>query len=113
MRITIYQMKSESNHEYLMFRDLQSILAACNNRVPAEHYESVYDGELDIKSLEDAYYIFNMAHPKGYRGRSMSISDVVEVHDPDVGSVFYYCDTIGFKRILFDKDKAGAGKTSK
>lgn len=113
MKITIYQMITEPKNTHLMFRDLQSVLAASDNRIPAECYECVYDGELNITNLEEAYYIFNMAHPEGYRGRSMSISDVVEVHGSDSGSSFYYCDTFGFKRIAFDKEKAGTGKTSK
>lgn len=113
MKITIYQMITEPKNTHLMFRDLQSVLAASDNRIPAECYECVYDGELNITNLEEAYYIFNMAHPEGYRGRSMSISDVVEVHNSNVGSVFYYCDSIGFKRIAFDKEKAVIRKTDK
>ena len=66
-------------------RILNTIQTTCGNRMPAESYEAVYHGELDIQTIEDAFYIFNMEHPEGYKGRSMSVSDVVEIFDPEKG----------------------------
>lgn len=106
MKITLYQIIPELDNDHLMFRDLQFIRTASNNQVPAELYESVYSGELEIQGLEDAYYIFNMAHPEGYQGRSMSVSDVVELATSDGDSEFFFCDSIGFKKIPFDKKRA-------
>ena len=40
----------------------------------------------------------------------MSVSDVVEIKDPCADTVepgFYFCDSLGFKKIEFDPDKAG------
>lgn len=48
-------------------------------------------------------YVFNMEHPSGYKGRSLSVSDVVEIFLSSGGSEFYYCEPIGFKRIRFGK----------
>lgn len=106
MKVTLYQIVPELDNDHLMFRDLQFIRTASNNQVPAELYERVYYGELEIRNLEDAFYIFNMEHPEGYRGRSMSVSDVVELTDSEAGSEFFFCDTIGFKKIVFDKERA-------
>ncbi len=106
MKITLYQIIPELDNDHLMFRELQFIQTASGNRVPAEIYEAVYQGELDIRTLEDAFYIFNMEHPDGYKGRSMSVSDVVEIFDSEAGYRFYFCDTIGFKPIAFDREKA-------
>ena len=39
----------------------------------------------------------------GYKGRSLSVSDVVEIFLASGGSEFYYCEPIGFKRIRFGK----------
>ena len=50
------------------------------------------------------FYVFNMEHPSGYKGRSLSVSDVVEIFLASGGSEFYYCEPIGFKRIRFEKE---------
>ncbi len=113
MKITLYQIIPERDDDHLMFRELQFIQTASGNRVPAEIYEAVYQGELNIRTLEDAFCIFNMEHPDGYKGRSMSVSDVVEIFDSEAGYRFYFCDTIGFKPIAFEREKAvpaGYGK---
>ena len=49
--------------------------------------------------------MFNCDCPDGFRGHSLSVSDVVEiVGDKDAG--FYFCDSIGFQRVEFDPDQA-------
>jgi len=42
----------------------------------------VYEGEINCSDLEEVYRMFNLNHPEGYHGRSLSVSDVVEVIDP-------------------------------
>ena len=105
MKITLFQIVSELDDKHLMFRNLNFIKNANNNTVPAELYEVVYDGDMDIKSLEEAFYIFNMAHPEDYTGRSMSISDVIKISFPSGESRFYFCDTCGFSEIEFNENK--------
>ena len=107
MKITIYQIAKEYDKEHLMFCDLRVIKSKNNNTIPAELYKPVYHGNLEAESLEDVFYIFNVAHPKGYIGRSMSVSDVVEVYHSSGKSQFYFCDSVGFQKIWFDKEKAG------
>lgn len=106
MKITLYQIAPELDNDHLMFRDLRFIKTAGYDKVPAEIYESVYHGDLDIKTPEDAFYVFNMAHPEGYKGRSMSISDVIQFPDSSGGKRFYFCGTVGFQKIEFDDEKA-------
>ena len=105
MKITIYQIVPELDAVHLLFMDFHTVQTACGEQVPAWLYQTVYSGELEARSLEDLFYTFNMQHPEGYKGRSMSVSDVVEVHDPDTGSVFYYREPVGFRQIEFDKNK--------
>lgn len=105
VNVTLYQISPELDNNHLMFRDLQFIKNASDNKVPAELYEIAYQGELDIKSLEDAYFIFNMELPEGYTGRSMSLSDVIEFNSSG-NSRFYFCDTYTFQEIEFNKEKA-------
>ena len=41
----------------------------------------------------DIFRIFNIDHPKDFRGHSLSVSDIVEVVDSNsVKSGFYFCD---------------------
>lgn len=75
--------------------------------------------KLDCSSLETIYEKFNIDHPADYKGRSLSVSDVVEIRESDtLNPGFYFVDSIGFKSISFDKSlckepvEAGSGKIS-
>ena len=57
----------------------------------------------DAGTLEEVYQMFNLDHPEGYRGRSLSVSDVVEVVGEEK-STFHFCDSIGFREVDFDPD---------
>ena len=106
MFINLYQINSELDNGRLMFRNLKTILTANGNQIPAHLYECVFSGELDVQDAEDVFRIFNLEHPKGYRGRSMSVSDVVEFVHTSNKSDFYFCDSIGFAQVEFDKQSA-------
>jgi len=59
---------------------------------------------MDCISLENIYQKFNFDHPADYKGRSLSVSDVVEIRESDtLNPGFYFVDSIGFKSISFDK----------
>ena len=74
--------------------------------VDSSIYDMVYEGEIEGHDPEDAFATFNLDRPVGYRGRAMSVSDVVEITGEDVADPgFYYCDTIGFKKIDFDPEQ--------
>ena len=98
----VYQV-TEDYIEYL-FRSYQHMLDMNLEAPPGEAYQLVYDGLLKTDSLEDVYFIFNCHHPKGYQGRSMTTSDIVEFYDDD-GSEFYFCDTVGFEKIPFQPEQ--------
>ena len=109
MKVRIYQIDFERDEKYICYRNLETVLKRCGGRIPAECYDMVFEYEALSDSLERLYFIFNEAHPKGYKARSLSMSDVVEVIDPVNGSKFYFCDTIGFKEVSFDASKAKRG----
>lgn len=107
MKITLYQMICEFDTDRLCFMPLSHIKCAYGDGFPAHLYESVYSGEFEAEHLDDIFYIFNQAFPDDFRGRSMSVSDVVEVIKSPTESAFYYCDTpFGYPEIEFDKEKA-------
>lgn len=56
--------------------------------------------------------MFNLNHPEGYKDRSLSVSDVVEVmEDPMHPHCFYFCDSVGFKPIDFEPKDCQLGRT--
>jgi hypothetical protein len=65
-----------------------------------DNYRVVYDGEVETNNLEELFAKFNLEHPPGYEGHSLSMSDVVELYD-DSGSSFHYVDRFGFREISF------------
>jgi hypothetical protein len=66
----------------------------------SDNYQTVYDGPVETNELEELYAKFNLDHPPGYEGHSLSMSDVVELYD-DSGSSFHYVDRFGFQEISF------------
>ena len=69
-------------------------------------YDCVFVGEVDCKGLEDVFQMFNINHPENYRGRSLSVSDIVEIVEAeDVEPGFYFCDSVGFKKVEFDPEQ--------
>lgn len=64
------------------------------------NYQTVYDGAVETNDLEALYTKFNMNHPPGYKGHSLSMSDVLELYD-ETGSTFHYVDRFGFKDVDF------------
>ncbi len=107
MKIAIYQIAMERDVNRLAFQRLDRITSASGGQVPAELYDRVFSGEVAVETLEDIFYVFNMAHPQGYKGRSLSVSDVVEISRSSEESEFYFCEPIGFKRIRCEKSSVG------
>ncbi len=68
--------------------------------VDPARYEEVFHGEVDCENLEDVFARFNFEYHPLYRGRSLSMSDVIVTE----GGAFY-CDMIGFRPISFDESQ--------
>ena len=66
-------------------------------------YDEVWSGELENKwkTLEGIFKIFNLHHPKDFRGHSLSVSDIVQIiNEPDKEEDgFYFCDSFGWKKL--------------
>jgi len=108
MEIKLYQINMDRDEDLVAFMNMEMMQKyqqgpAINSRI----YDMVYEGNADATSLEGLYAIFNLRHPEGYIGRSMSVSDVVEViHSPNVKPGFYFYDSYGFKEIDFQPERA-------
>lgn len=117
---SIYQINVDRDTANVCFIGMESLEKIKGTKeVNAAAYDRVYDGKMDCISLENIYQKFNVDHPADYKGRSLSVSDVVEIRESDtLNPGFYFVDSIGFKSISFDKSlckepvEAGSGKIS-
>ena len=117
---SIYQINVDRDTANVCFIGMESLeKIKGTKKVNAAAYDRVYDGKMDCISLENIYQKFNVDHPADYTGRSLSVSDVVEIRESDtLKPGFYFVDSIGFKKISFDKSlckepvEAGSGKIS-
>lgn len=63
------------------------------------NYDLVYTASLDSKTtLEDIYRTFNIDHPADFKGHSLSVSDVVVLHQGGKDTA-HYCDSFGFQQV--------------
>ena len=94
MKIRIFQIDIELDEKHVAFRSYAEIQNQYGGRIPAELYRNAYEGTVEAENLEDVFYIFNMDHPREFRARSLSMSDVVEVIENNC-STFHICDILG------------------
>ena len=108
MQIKIYQINLDRDNDRLAFVSLDS-LNRSGKTVNPEIYDKVFEGEVKCRDLEDVFQMFNLDHPEDYRGRSLSVSDVVAVRNPITGEdSFHFCDSVGFEEINFDESRTQA-----
>lgn len=94
----IYQLKNDEELRYHRFTDYETLIEA-GNAVEAKNYRKVYEDSLiDGTTLEDIYTRFNIAQPEDFTGHSLSVSDIIVVHD-NGDTAAYYVDDIGYKRV--------------
>jgi len=100
MKYTIYQIRipktvdEENIFTKYAYRSYDSI-----DKINFDLYDNIYSGEINtsddpIVVLEDLFKIFNIKHPKDYKGRSLSVSDIVKLDNK-----YYYCDSLGWTNV--------------
>ena len=95
---SIYQIKGGDETRDFRFEPYDRLQAA-GNVVDKANYELVYSAELTPgTSLEDIYTRFNIDHPKDFKGHSLSVSDVVVLHQNGQDAA-HYVDSFGYKEV--------------
>lgn len=97
----IHQVQNRDRR--FLFQPLEMVKKQGFDAPPGDAYRVVYDGLLPTDDLEEIYFLLNCRHPKGFKGWSLTTSDIVELFD-DSGSTFYYCDYVGFAKIPFQSN---------
>ncbi|WP_416242239.1 YodL domain-containing protein [Clostridium fessum] len=95
---SIYQIKSGDETRDYRFEPYAR-LQATGHSVDRANYDLVYTAPLDSKTtLEDIYRTFNIDHPADFKGHSLSVSDVVVLHQRGKDTA-HYCDSFGFQQV--------------
>lgn len=119
----IYQLKHNPELDYLRFEGTESLkrMGITKDNFDAiipENYELIYVGELSElqrqtqgATLEAVYEKFNIDHPADYKGHSLSVSDIVVLHQ-DGENTAHFVDSFGFTTLPeFLKEQASELET--
>ena len=95
---SIYQLKDGRETLDYRFESLDSIHRN-GLSVKPENYELVYEAPLTEKdNLESIYTRFNVDRPADFTGHSLSVSDIVVLHQNGKDTA-HYCDRAGFSEV--------------
>ena len=94
---SIYQLKRGDETRDLRFEPYDRLTAAGHVVDPA-NYDLIYSAPLAPgTSLEAIFTRFNIDHPKDFKGHSLSVSDVVVLHQNGQDTA-HYVDSIGYRQ---------------
>ena len=95
---SIYQLRNEDSTRDYRFEPYDRLQAA-GLTVDKANYTEVYTAPLTAgTTLEDIYRTFNVDHPADFKGHSLSVSDVVVLHQNGQDTA-HYCDSVGFQQV--------------
>lgn len=107
MKIKIYQIDWDRDNGSYSFTNYETTVKRTGGEIRSGIYNCVFDGEVLCNSLEEIYEKFNLDIPSGFKGHSFSVSDIVGIEDSDsIEQGFYFCDSVGFKKVSFEPEKA-------
>lgn len=97
-RYAVYQIISGTKGKDYRFMGLDFVVSH-DMKVDAADYGYVYGGRLSgEETLDSLYEKFNVSHPEGYEGHSLSVSDVVVLQREGEAKA-YYVDSFGFQEL--------------
>lgn len=90
-------------HSYLERFSSLRMLERMDMEVNIDHYEVVYIAPLPVYTnrsafLESVFEKFNLDRPEDFKGHSLSVSDIVAIHENGAVSC-YYCDSTCFQEL--------------
>lgn len=122
MRIRVYQVRTGDGNGDLIFSSSKELAmwGYSLTALPRAAYDLVFDGELAARTLGEVYARLQLREhliPDGYEGRSLSVSDVVEIIERGDSLLcqaegLWYVDAIGFLPCDWDVEAAGGASPS-
>lgn len=93
-----YQLRNEASTRDYRFEPYDRLRAA-GRTVDKANYMEVYAAPLTAgTTLEDIYRTFNVDYPADFKEHSLSVSDVVVLHQNGQDTA-HYCDSVGFQQV--------------
>ena len=95
----IYQINSDRDTNRVKFWGYDFAVKK-NGTIDLSIYDKIYQGQKDVTSLDNLFMMFNIDHPKGFHGHSMSVSDIVKIISSDVLKPgYFFCDSFGWREV--------------
>ncbi|SCI72233.1 Uncharacterised protein [uncultured Clostridium sp.] len=95
---SIYQLKRDEATQDLRFEPYDRLIAT-GHEVDRANYDLVYTAPLtEDMTLNTIWEKFNIDHPKDFKGHSLSVSDIVVLHQ-NGGDTAHYVDSIGYQQV--------------
>lgn len=80
MKFRIFQINMDRDKDRVAFQDLEHLEQFQGSpEINSAVYDMVYERDMGCSGLEELFRVFNLEHPGDYTGRSLSVSDIVEV----------------------------------
>lgn len=100
-KVMILQIKKDVDDRFdKLFEPYDRVIKRFG-KINLDDYNVVYYGDIPKGStLNDIFELFNLYHPDGYKGHSLSVSDLIVVD----GGIFYV-DRYSFKKVDFEARK--------
>lgn len=104
INVTIYQINRDRDTDRVLFLSYELLEKfQGTSKINGKIYDRVFRGAVECTDLEAVYRMFNTNKLEGFRGHSMSVSDVVRVSGSPVDEDgIYYCDSFGFVKLPDD-----------
>ena len=97
--VEIWQVKGDlSNRHDIIFCNLD-YLKKQGVKVNNSLYEKVWEQPVNEIDAEHIFYEFNVSRPEGFKGHSLSVSDMVVYKNGEDIVTSLFCDSIGFTEI--------------
>ncbi len=107
VKYSILQMRAcDENRDYLFAsKDFLLGFEETSFPPPEEIYECVHTASQPKFDPQELSWIFNTCHPKDYRGRSLSTSDIIQFKFTNGMTLNLFCDSFGYVAIDFSQEK--------
>lgn len=122
MRIRVYQVRTGEGNTRLIFSGSQELAmwGYSLTALPRAAYDLVFDGELAARDLDEVYSRLQLRQhliPDGFEGRSLSVSDVVEIIERGDDLLceaegLWFVDSFGFMPCDWDVEASGGASPS-
>ena len=92
----------DDDHHNLLFLSSENFRRA-GKKIHHSCYNKVYsDCKEEPTSLDGIFVEFNLHHPEGFVGHSLSVSDVISFFDERGNKRAYFVDPIGFRNVSYE-----------